>query len=185
MNVVRSHVIIVVTTTCQMNNIYATWEVSPLTWTLTNSFFMTLSAHRQIVNTGLTLLWPIAFAMNLKITLSQLRLHVKTVVLDVLYVTSSMTNWTGNCFVFLFGGSIFSRLVADLLQMDFSQKKVMLWDLIQPLTLVWNLAQGFKTSVMRENEGILASYSGTTNLGMSQWYLCSTHPNVQVIRSRD
>ena len=38
---------------------------------------MTLSAHRQMVNTGLTLLWPIAFAMNVKITLSQLRLHVK------------------------------------------------------------------------------------------------------------
>ena len=44
-----------------------------------------------MVNTGLTLLWPIAFAMNVKITLSQLRLHVKTVVLDVLYVTSSMS----------------------------------------------------------------------------------------------
>ena len=53
--------------------------------------FMTLSAHRQMVNTGLTLLWPIAFAMNVKITLSQLRLHVKTVVLDVLYVTNSMS----------------------------------------------------------------------------------------------
>ena len=44
-----------------------------------------------MVNTGLTLLWPIAFAINVKITLSQLRLHVKTVVLDVLYVTNSMS----------------------------------------------------------------------------------------------